>query len=74
MPWTMRNDHEEEEKVCTNGEPQMVPCNPKSVSVPAQIAAADDDNDNVAGTGLTFLVILAGYNDAEVKKMIEKIF
>ena len=34
---------------------------------PAQIAAADDDNDNVAGTGLTFLVILAGYNDAEVK-------
>ena len=35
---------------------------------PAQIAAADDDNDNVAGTGLTFLVILAGYNDVEVKK------
>ena len=32
MPWTMRNGHEEEEKVCTNGEPQMVPCNPKSVS------------------------------------------
>ena len=34
---------------------------------PAQIAAADDDNDNVAGTGLTFLVILAGYDDVEVK-------
>ena len=26
---------------------------------PGQIAAADDDNDNVAGTGLTFLIILA---------------
>ena len=36
---------------------------------PAQIAAADDDNDNVAGTGLTFLVILARYDDAEVKKL-----
>ena len=36
---------------------------------PAQIAAADDDNDNVAGTGPTFLIILARYDDAEVKKL-----